>query len=95
LCSYTATASKFNGPDSAPASPWGVPAGPQRRWQARRDSNPQPSDLESDALPIRATGLHPFRRIVLKETNRIRMKMHRSIWSPCGAYVCGKTDNIY
>lgn len=27
-------------------------------WQARRDSNPQPSDLESDALPIRATGLH-------------------------------------
>lgn len=26
-------------------------------WQARRDSNPQPSDLESDALPIRATGL--------------------------------------
>ena len=21
-------------------------------WQARRDSNPQPSDLESDALPL-------------------------------------------
>jgi hypothetical protein len=27
------------------------------RWQARRDSNPQHPDLESDALPIRATGL--------------------------------------
>ncbi len=26
-------------------------------WQARRDSNPQPSDLESDALAVRATGL--------------------------------------
>ncbi len=26
-------------------------------WQARRDSNPQPADLESAALPIRATGL--------------------------------------
>ena len=26
-------------------------------WQARRDLNPQPSDLESAALPIRATGL--------------------------------------
>ena len=26
-------------------------------WQARRDSNPQPSDLESAALPIRATRL--------------------------------------
>ncbi len=28
-----------------------------RKWQARRDSNPQPTDLESVALPIRATGL--------------------------------------
>ena len=28
-------------------------------WQARRDSNPQHADLESAALPIRATGLHP------------------------------------
>jgi hypothetical protein len=27
------------------------------RWQARRDLNPQPSDLESDALAVRATGL--------------------------------------
>lgn len=26
--------------------------------QARRDSNPQPADLESAALPIRATGLY-------------------------------------
>jgi hypothetical protein len=26
-------------------------------WQARRDSNPQHPDLESGALPIRATGL--------------------------------------
>ena len=26
-------------------------------WQARRDSNPQPSVLETDALPVRATGL--------------------------------------
>jgi hypothetical protein len=26
-------------------------------WQARRDSNPQLPDLESGALPIRATGL--------------------------------------
>ena len=26
-------------------------------WQARRDSNPHPADLESAALPIRATGL--------------------------------------
>ena len=28
------------------------------KWQARRDSNPQHPDLESGALPIRATGLH-------------------------------------
>ena len=28
------------------------------QWQARRDSNPQPSVLETDALPIRATGLY-------------------------------------
>ena len=27
------------------------------KWQARRDSNPQPADLESAALPIRATRL--------------------------------------
>ncbi len=27
------------------------------QWQARRDSNPQPPDLESGALPVRATGL--------------------------------------
>ena len=26
-------------------------------WQARRDSNPQPPDLESGALAVRATGL--------------------------------------
>jgi hypothetical protein len=30
---------------------------PHQKWQARRDSNPQPSDLESDALAVRATGL--------------------------------------
>ena len=30
----------------------------QPNWQARRDSNPQHPDLESGALPIRATGLH-------------------------------------
>ena len=24
----------------------------ERKWQARRDSNPQPPDLESDALPL-------------------------------------------
>jgi hypothetical protein len=28
-------------------------------WQARRDSNPQHPDLESGALAVRATGLHP------------------------------------
>ena len=27
------------------------------RWQARRDSNPQPTVLETAALPVRATGL--------------------------------------
>ena len=31
-----------------------------RKWQARRDSNPQHPDLESGALAIRATGLCPF-----------------------------------
>ncbi len=35
----------------------GDPANPLISWQARRDSNPQPSDLESDALTVRATGL--------------------------------------
>src|SRR5512134_4061071 len=30
-------------------------------WQARRDSNPQPADLESAALAVRATGLSPRR----------------------------------
>ena len=29
-------------------------------WQARRDSNPQPPDLESGALPVRATGLRSY-----------------------------------
>jgi hypothetical protein len=29
-------------------------------WQARRDSNPQHSVLETDALPIGATGLNAF-----------------------------------
>jgi hypothetical protein len=24
----------------------------QQKWQGRRDSNPQPADLESDALPL-------------------------------------------
>ena len=37
---------------------FGHPVSLNELWQARRDSNPQPSDLESDALPIRATGLH-------------------------------------
>ena len=32
----------------------------RQTWQARRDLNPQPSDLESAALPIRATGLLYF-----------------------------------
>ena len=31
-----------------------------KKWQARRDSNPHPPDLESGALPIRATGLCPL-----------------------------------
>src|SRR4030043_1507535 len=30
-------------------------------WQARRDSNPHPPDLESGALTVRATGLPPYR----------------------------------
>lgn len=30
-----------------------------RGWQGRRDSNPQPSELETDALPVE---LHPFSR---------------------------------
>jgi hypothetical protein len=34
-------------------------------WQARRDSNPQHPDLESGALPIRATGLYPDREAFL------------------------------
>ncbi len=29
----------------------------RKTWQARRDSNPQPPDLESGALAVRATGL--------------------------------------
>src|SRR5512134_2703913 len=29
----------------------------RKGWQARRDSNPQPADLESAALAVRATGL--------------------------------------
>ncbi len=29
-------------------------------WQARRESNPEPPDLESGALPVRATGLIYF-----------------------------------
>ena len=28
-----------------------------KRWQARRDSNPQHPVLETGALPVRATGL--------------------------------------
>ena len=31
---------------------------PCKKWQARRDSNPQHPDLESGALAVRATGLH-------------------------------------
>ena len=29
----------------------------EKRWQARRDSNPQHPVLETGALPVRATGL--------------------------------------
>ena len=32
-----------------------------KKWQARRDSNPQHPDLESGALAIRATGLQKTR----------------------------------
>src|ERR1700722_2502535 len=41
-------------------------------WQARRDSNPQPSVLETDALPVRATGL--FCRLLLRYDSQC--------WSP-------------
>src|ERR1700724_1115897 len=40
-----------------------VPRVESGEWQARRDSNPQPSVLETDALPVRATGL--FYRLLL------------------------------
>ena len=36
------------------------PENRSKKWQARRDSNPQHPDLESGALSIRATGLCPY-----------------------------------
>ncbi len=35
-----------------------------KKWQARRDSNPQHPDLESGALTVRATGLHFFQDLL-------------------------------
>jgi hypothetical protein len=36
------------------------------KWQARRESNPQHPDLESGALPIRATGLQKLFRFFMR-----------------------------
>ena len=41
-----------------------------RTWQGRRDSNPRPSVLETDALP---TELHPYRALPLRQC-RTRIK---------------------
>ena len=44
----------------------------EKIWQARRDSNPQPADLESAALPIRATDLFLSNRIALYRSTGAR-----------------------
>ena len=38
----------------------------KHKWQARRESNPQHPDLESGALPIRATGLQKLFRFFMR-----------------------------
>ena len=51
----------------------------KENWQARRDSNPQQPDLESGALPIRATGLCPIFTLLF----------------PYARYVCDRTCSIF
>jgi hypothetical protein len=43
---------------------------PKETWSGRRDSNPQPSAWEADALPLRHTRLKGEKKIV-KDTIRV------------------------
>src|SRR6185503_12062943 len=49
--------------------------GQANSWQGRRVSNPQPSVLETDALPIE---LHPLRL-----GRSARERLHNSVRTPC------------
>ena len=47
-----------------------------KKWQARRDSNPQHPDLESGALTVRATGLHKLCLLCLQGSLRLSHQRH-------------------
>ncbi len=71
-----------------------------KKWQARRDSNPQHPDLESGALTVRATGLHyilivkPGLAMVTALKGLAMTRITQTISSPCEVYVFCKTGNI-
>src|SRR5438445_2451259 len=53
-----------------------------RLWQARRDSNPQHPVLETGALAVRATGLHPPAPAAWRPGAALT-------WLPCAEYAPG------
>jgi hypothetical protein len=62
-----------------------------KEWQARRDLNPQPPDLESGALAVGATGLK-FVRCEGSEPSPV--KFPESIVSLYEGYASDKNGNI-
>ena len=62
------------------------------QWQARRDSNPQPPDLESGALAVRATGLMLF---PLEGRDTFLCIFAESILFLYERYAFGKNGNIF
>jgi hypothetical protein len=62
-----------------------------KQWQARRDLNPQPPDLESGALAVRATGLKLFR---FEGSEPSPVKFPESIVFLYAGYASDKNGNI-
>src|SRR5215472_13238495 len=67
--------SRLLSPDRTPApgvSRWARPV--RAQWQARRDLNPHPPDLESGALTVRATGLYALVLLLLHSSPRFSVR---------------------
>ncbi|CBE67601.1 protein of unknown function [Candidatus Methylomirabilis oxygeniifera] len=72
-------------------------------WQARRDLNPQPSDLESDALPLELLASTRFEisRLEFRAATSVAPVMpntqnpQQSTLLLYGRCACGTNDSIY